>query len=69
MNASEPKADSKEDKKEWSTVCMRSGRVVKPLVLYMKEFGTDGIEGALSSIQQNYYGQLCKLDDEKTKNI
>ena len=55
LNASEPKIKSKDDKEEWSTVHMRLGRVVKPLVLYMKEYGSDGVEGALSSIHQNYY--------------
>ena len=37
LNASEPKNKSKYDEKEWSMVHTRSGRVVKPLVLYMKE--------------------------------
>ena len=41
MNASEPKIESKNDEKEWSTVHTRSGRVMKPLVLYMKEYGSD----------------------------
>ena len=44
LNASEPKAKCKDDKKERSTVCTRLGRVVKPPVLYVKEFGTDGID-------------------------
>ena len=69
LNASEPKVKSKDNKKEWSTVRTRSGRVVKPPVLYMKEFGTNDVEGALSITHQNYYAQLCKLDDKKTKNI
>ena len=45
LNASEPKVKSKDDEKEWSTVHTRSGRVVKPLVLYMKEYVTDEGEG------------------------
>ena len=69
LNASEPKAKSKDNEEEWNTVHTRLGIVVKPPVLYMKEFGTDGIKGVLSSIHQNYYAQLCKLDDEETKNI
>ena len=69
MNAFETKVKSKDDKKEWSTVHMRSGRVVKPLVPYMKEDGTDQVEGALSTIHQHYYTQLCELDDKETKNI
>ena len=32
LNASEPKTKSEHDKKEWSTVCMRLGWVVKSLV-------------------------------------
>ena len=67
LNASEPKARSKDDEKEWSTIFMRSGRVVKPLVLYVKKFGTDGIEGVLSTIHQKYYAQL--LDGKEMKNI
>ena len=35
-NASAPKIESKDDKKEWSTIHTKSGRVVKPPVLYMK---------------------------------
>ena len=35
----------------------------------MKEFSTYGIKGALYTIHQNYYTQLCKLDDEETKKI
>ena len=69
MNASEPKIEDKNDKREWSTVCTRLGRVVKPLVLYMKEYGADRVEGELSVIHQNYYVQLCKLDDKETNNI
>ena len=46
LNASEPKLESKDNKKEWSTVHMRSGRVAKPPVLYMTEYSTDGLEGA-----------------------
>ena len=42
LNASQSKAESKNDKKEWSTLCTRSGRVVKPLLLYMKEFSSNG---------------------------
>ena len=41
------------------------GRVVKPPVLYMKEYSTDRLEGVLSTIHQNYYAQLCELDDKK----
>ena len=36
---------------------MRSGRVVKPPVLYIKEYSSDGVEGVLSTIHQNYYAQ------------
>ena len=36
-NASEPKIESKKDSEEWRTVHTRSGRVVKALVLYMKQ--------------------------------
>ena len=66
LNASEPKIKSKDDVKEWHTVCMRSGRIVKPPILYMKK---QRVEGVLSIIHQNYYDQLCKLGDEETKNI
>ena len=69
FNASEPKVKSKDDKKELSTVCMRSSRNLKPLVLYMKEYNSDEVEGVLSTIHQNYYAQLCKLDDKEGKNI
>ena len=69
LNASEPKVKSKVDKKEWSTVHLRSGKVVKPLVLYMKECDDDSIVGALSTTQQNYYSQLCQLDDKEMKNV
>ena len=44
-NASESKIESKDDKKEWSTVHRRSGSVVKPMVLYMKEYGSNKVEG------------------------
>ena len=27
------------------------------------------VEGVLSIIHQNYYAQLCELDDKETKNI
>ena len=69
FNASEPKVESKNDEKEWSTVHTRLGRVAKPLGLYMKEYCTDGVEGVLSTIHQHYYMQLCKLHDKETKNI
>ena len=69
LNASEPKAKSKNDKKEWSTICTRLGRVVKPPVLYRKEFGTDRKKDVLNIIHQNYYAQLCEIDDKETKNI
>ena len=46
---------------------MRSGRVANPLVLYMKEYGSDRVDGALSTKHQNYYAKLCKLDDEEMK--
>ena len=68
-NASEPKVESKDDEKEWSTVHTRSGRVVKPLVLYMKEYSTDRVEGVLSTIYQNFYAPLYKVDDTELKNI
>ena len=29
----------------------------------------DGMEGALSTIQENYCAQLCKLDEEQIENI
>ena len=48
LKASEPKAKSKDDKKGWSIMCTRSGRVLKPPVLYMKEFGTNSLEDVLS---------------------
>ena len=54
LNASEPKVEYKDDQNEGSTVHMRLGGAVKPPVLYMKEFVTNDIEGALSSIHQNY---------------
>ena len=41
LNASELKVNSKDNKKEWSTEHTTSGRVVKPLVLYMKEVLTE----------------------------
>ena len=34
----------------------------------MKEFGTDGIEGVLSTIHHNYYAPLCEQDDKEIKN-
>ena len=46
---------------------MRSGKVVKTLVLYMNEYGSDGVEGALSTINQNCYAQLCELDEDEAK--
>ena len=69
LKASEPKIKSKDDEKKWSTVHMRSGKVVKPPVLYMKEYCSDGEEGVLNAILQNYYAPLCMLDDKKIKNI
>ena len=48
---------------------MRLGNVVKPPVLHMKEYGSDGVKGVLSTIYQNYYAQLCKLDVKEMKNI
>ena len=69
LNAFEPKIESKDDKKEWSTVHMRSGRIVKHPVLYMKEYSSGGVEGALSKIHQNYYSQLYKPDEDEAKNI
>ena len=48
---------------------MRSCRVVRPPVLHIKEYDFDGVEGSLSIIHQNYYSQLCKLDDKESKNI
>ena len=65
VNASEPKVEFKDNKKEQSTVHKRSGRIVKPLVLYMKQYGSDGVESALHTIHKNNYTQLCEL----TKNI
>ena len=59
LNASEPKVKSKDNKKGWSKVHTRLDRVVEPLVLYMKEFGIDGVEDVLSTIYQNNYAQLC----------
>ena len=35
----------------------------------MKEYGTDRVEGLLSTKHKNYYAQLCKLDDKETKII
>ena len=49
LNASESKAD----KKKWSTTHTRLSKVIKPLVLYMKESGTDSIEGVPSTIDKN----------------
>ena len=69
LNSSEPKVICKVDEKELSTVHTRLGRVVKPLVLYMKEYSTDGVEVALSTMHQNYYIQLCKLNYKEMKNI
>ena len=39
LNASEPKAESKDAEKGWSTIHTRLGRDVKPQVLFLKEFG------------------------------
>ena len=70
MNASESNIKSKEGEEyKWAAVCTKSVRVVKPLVLYMNEYGSDGVEGALSTRHQNYYTHLCELDEEKTKSI
>ena len=44
----------------------RSGRVMKYLVLHMKEYGSDGAEDSLSTIHQNH---LCKLDEDEKKNM
>ena len=41
LNASKPKIESKDDKKEWSTVDTRLGMVVKPPLLYIKEYSFD----------------------------
>ena len=38
-------------------------------VEYMKAYNSDGVEGALSTIHQNYCTQLYKLDEDVTKNI
>ena len=35
----------------------------------MKKFGTECIKGVLHIIYQNYYAQLCGLDDKEKKNI
>ena len=69
LTDSNPRIESKDNKKEWSSVHIRSGRVVKPPVLYMTEYGSDGVEGALSAMHQNYYPQLCLLGDKEAKNI
>ena len=69
LNASKPKIESKDDEKEWSTVHMRLGIVVKPLLLRIKKYSSDGVEGVLSAIHQDYYAQLCELDVKETKNI
>ena len=69
LNAPELKIKSKDDEKEWSTVHMRSGMVEKHMLLYIKEYCSDRVEGALSAIHQNQYAQLCKLDVEEMKNI
>ena len=68
LNASEPKIESNEKENKLNTAPMRFGRVVKPPVLYMNEYGSDGIEDALSTIHQYYYAKLCKLDEDE-KNI
>ena len=36
LNASLPKIESKDEKNEWNAVHLRSGRVVKSLILYIK---------------------------------
>ena len=69
LNASELKIKSKDDEKEWNPVQMRSCRVVKPLVLNIKEYSSARVEGELSRIHQYYYAQLWKLDEDETKNI
>ena len=28
------------------------------------EYGVDGVEHALSTVYQNYYNQLCELDED-----
>ena len=48
---------------------MSSGRVVKTPVLYMKKISSDGVEGTLTTVHQNYCTQLCKLDEGETNNI
>ena len=48
---------------------IKLGRVVKPPVLYMKEYSSNQAEGVLSTIHQNYYTQLCKLDEDEKINI
>ena len=35
----------------------------------MIKYCSVGVEGALRTIHQNYYAQLCELDDKETKNI
>ena len=69
LNASEPKIESKDNEKEWSTVHTKLSWVVKPLELNMKEYSSDGVKGAISNICQNYSAQLFEPDDDKTKNI
>ena len=45
------------------------GQGCETLVLYMTEYSTDRVEGVLSTLHQNYYPQLCKLDDEEMEKI
>ena len=53
LNASERNIESKDNKEKWSTVHTRLGRFVKLPVMYMNEYGSDGVECASITIHQN----------------
>ena len=39
------------------------------ILCILKEDGSDKIEGAFTTIHQNYRTQLCKVNEDETKNI
>ena len=47
--------ESKDKENEWNTVHTRSGRIMKPPILYMNEHNSEEVEGMSSTIHQNYY--------------
>ena len=57
LNASETDIKSHDEENKWNTVSTRSDRVVKPSLLYMNEYGSDRVDGALGTIPE----LLCSI--------